>query len=300
MATLNLANKQKSDIQYDIIEFSDSQRLLKLTSHVLPNWEVAIVSRFSWDDLQLIIQAVNILRDNEVTKIELVLPYMLGARSDRNFMPYHQAHYMREVIAPIINSLGVSKVHVLDAHSDVVEATINKYKKSSMVRELTEIAARERKGRPFVVIAPDAGAEKRALYASSHLTKLYPEQFSGVIQCIKHRDVSTGHITSVEVLGNVNDLDCIIVDDLCDGGGTFIQAAEVLTAKGAHDVSLVVAHGIFSQGFDRFQGKISKVYTTDSFQSKDSMLSKFIRTVGNHDRIQKEFEKYVHVHSVFE
>lgn len=275
MATLNLANKQGSDIDYEIVNFSDTQKLLKFKTNVHESQEstVKIVSRFQWSDLQILIQACSILKDAG-HKIILQLPYMLGARSDRNFDYEHEAHYMREVIAPIINGLGATRVFSIDPHSTVVEGCIKAFKPLSITNTLVSKAVLNvPKGRHFCIVPPDVGAEKRGLEAAKSITPDVEHKFEGIIQCTKHREISTGKILGVEVLGHPGGLDCIIVDDLCDGGRTFIEVSKALKAKGAENVYLCVAHGLFSYGFDTLIPHIEKVYTTNSYQSEESMIN---------------------------
>lgn len=64
----------------------------------------------------------------------------------------------------------------------------------------------------------------------------------------KVRDQSTGRITSYEVVGNPKGKRVLIVDDICDGGATFITLAKALLGQGATEVHLFVSHGIFSKG----------------------------------------------------
>ena len=83
-----------------------------------------------------------------------------------------------------------------------------------------------------------------------------------VVECSKLRNINTGEIrgTKVHSTGFLNH-DCVIVDDICDGGRTFIEIAKVLKQKGAGKIKLYVTHGIFSKGLDVFDGLIDEIYT---------------------------------------
>lgn len=76
----------------------------------------------------------------------------------------------------------------------------------------------------------------------------------------KARNVQTGEITGTEVYGDVKDKVVLIIDDICDGGRTFIELGKVLKERGASKVILYVTHGIFSQGKQVFEGIIDEVY----------------------------------------
>jgi len=110
-----------------------------------------------------------------------------------------------------------------------------------------------------VVIAPDKGATARV----RDMVKGSP--WFTVVQCLKDRDPATGRIGGVVVQdpSRVAGKTCIIVDDICDGGATFVALARVLRDHGATAVHLYVTHGIFSKGLP-LDG-IDKVYTTNSY-----------------------------------
>lgn len=132
MKTLNLVYKEKSDISYEVQRFPDGQQdiIIKTVygkTHII-GWEeekFTIKSHFnSFRDLELIICAVKALRRLGVKEIHLYIPYLLGARSDRQFVEGGTS-YLVDVIAPIINSLGFESVTVMDVHSDVAAACVN-------------------------------------------------------------------------------------------------------------------------------------------------------------------------------
>ena len=90
---------------------------------------VEIKSRLnSFKDLEVIICANQAVRNLECRNVQLYVPYLLGARSDRAFT-FHGVNYLKQVICPIINSQNFTRVRVLDPHSDVLEACINNFKK---------------------------------------------------------------------------------------------------------------------------------------------------------------------------
>ncbi len=89
-----------------------------------------------------------------------------------------------------------------------------------------------------------------------------------IVECTKERDSASGRLFKPEVLQPelVKGKRCLIVDDICDGGATFVALARRLREAGAIEVSLFVTHGIFSKGKD-LEG-IDNIYTTGSFTGK--------------------------------
>ncbi|KKK63746.1 hypothetical protein LCGC14_2991170, partial [marine sediment metagenome] len=108
-----------------------------------------------------------------------------------------------------------------------------------------------------VIIQPDAGAKDR-------VRALTPLAFE-IVVCRKSREQSSGRLSGFTVLEpeRVKGKRCLIIDDICDGGGTFVGLAEILRVHGADSVDLFVTHGIFSKG--RALKGITNIYSTDSF-----------------------------------
>jgi len=139
MKTLNLTNKDASNIKYRKDKFPDGQQNLTLTKvgvlgvpiATLKNGVVEIQSRLNnFLDLELIICATKSLRNLGVKEIHLCTPYFLGSRSDRQFEKGGN-NYLKDVICPIINSLNFESVTVLDPHSFVLEGCLNNFKSQS-------------------------------------------------------------------------------------------------------------------------------------------------------------------------
>ena len=106
-----------------------------------------------------------------------------------------------------------------------------------------------------IYVAPDAGAEKSVREDAAYFDKR-------LVTATKTRDTKTGEITATVVhdKDSVKGANCLILDDICDGGRTFIELAKALKAAGALEVQLYVTHGIFSRGLDVLKPHMSKVY----------------------------------------
>ena len=275
MKVLNLVYPDKSDIPFSVVTFSDSQVYFKLEDpDALSGIDVDIESRMSWNDVQVIIAAHAALREAYVDNIFLTIPYFLGARSDRKFV-IGGNNYIKDVIAPIINSLEFSNVTVMDPHSDIVEACINNMEKvdnTYLVQwALNDIYTDHvdplRLYDEFVLVSPDAGALKKIYTVAEGIG------YEGdIIVASKHRDIKTGKILSTKVPGHdmYIDKDFIIVDDIIDGGRTFIEIAKVIkeTFPDAK-IYLIVTHGIFSAGFLELGQWFDKIYCTNSVKDID-------------------------------
>ena len=284
MKTLNLTNLGTSDIKYQIQRFPDGQQNIVIRPWIengfktidegdyLVYHKVQIKSRLNnWLDLELITCAIASLRELGVEEIHLYTPYIMGARSDRKFEEGGN-NYLKDVICPIINSLEFNSVTCIDPHSDCLEMGIKRFKKESN-EQLIEFAIRGNikpndPSKDIILISPDAGASKKIYKLAEQIG------YKGdIITCSKERDIE-GKLTKTVVPwkeGQLFDKDVIIVDDICDGGRTFINIAEVIKNKTKGwkyetKIYLIVTHGIFSKGLEELGEYFNGIYCTNSYQ----------------------------------
>jgi len=123
----------------------------------------------------------------------------------------------------------------------------------------TDCVAAVRAGGAFdnnpVVVIPDAGAAKKAYEWIAELDN------AQVVQAQKKRDVGTGALSGFSIpVEDLNGRPCIVVDDICDGGGTFLGLAEQLAAANAGAMTLVVSHGLFTKGVSALREHYAAIY----------------------------------------
>ncbi len=204
----------------------------------------------SFDDLFLIAQAKRIMP--HITT--LVINYLLCARCDRRFSD--KESFDLEIVSDFINHMNFDSVKILKPHSPVSIRLINNSTELSVTSDLVQQCIIHNQLTDYSIISPDKGA---SIWITRELGS------TDVIQCDKKRDLESGEVISVKFTDTPKS-DCIIVDDLCDGGRTFIELSTELKSRGVNRVYLVVTHGIFSKGVDVFDGYIEKIYCTDSFE----------------------------------
>lgn len=264
---LNLAYPEKSDIQFTVSKFPDGQQSITLDStfNVQLHEPIVIKSRLnSFQDLELIVCANQAIKNiDSLVRVKLYVPYFLGARSDRKFTD-GGINYLKQVICPIINSQSFDSVTVVDPHSDVLEACLNnfdKYNNFILVDDALSYMISEDEEDQIVLVSPDAGAYKKVFDVAKEF------KIEKIITATKVRDVKTGQIlrTEIPVLDQHNKLKYVIVDDICDGGRTFIELAKAIKdSRPTAEIYLIVTHGIFSAGFDELKKYITEVYCTNS------------------------------------
>jgi ribose-phosphate pyrophosphokinase len=219
------------------------------------------------DDILALLNATDALRNAYAASVTLKLYYVPYGRQDR--IANVGESLSLKVFAKLLNSQKYERVIILEPHSDVTSYALDRLTVqtassvgfSAYVREKLTKAHGGPGLENVVVVSTDAGGAKRLDRMAQEL---------GILDTAKgdkHRDLETNKLSHfscdrADFAGKV----ALMVDDLCDGGGTFIGLAEVLLAQGASAVYLMVTQGGFTSGFDRFKGKISRVFTTNSFR----------------------------------
>lgn len=207
-------------------------------------------------DLLLVMLVSDVLRRHGYSDIRLDVRYLLAARMDRAIDTCQP--FSLDVVGRMINSCGFSKVRILDVHSDVALRVIRNSENILPYKAVDQ--AWRATGTP-ITVCPDKGAVDRVNKLGPGYSKIY---------CTKTRDVQTGALSGFAVdipfpADAFSPFNALIVDDICDGGGTFVGLAKELRKVGAQKVYLYVTHGVFSKGVP-LEG-IDTIYTTDSYRS---------------------------------
>lgn len=250
-----------SEVPVEFFTFSGGEEQVKIDTSALEK-RIQVVEVFahiksSKEVMQLVLltDAIRRLSDNGNVRYYLNMPYVPYARQDR-VMEEGEALSIK-AFSSIINGLKYDRVFVSDPHSDVTAAVLD----NLVIKDQTECfieTLNDSWNKPFrltkdtLIVAPDSGSRKKAAKTAKYYGL-------NLVEAGKVRDVSTGNITGTEVYGDVTGRDCLILDDLCDGGMTFIKLGQELKAKGATKVILYVTHGLFSKGKDVFKGSVDEV-----------------------------------------
>lgn len=259
----------ENQIEFQSFIFSGGEPHIKINNNFDVNQTVTITHRIkSFNDLGLLLLAVDALRRMNVKTIQAFIPYFPAARQDRLMIPGEPLSV--KVYADIINNLNLDKVIVFDPHSEVTPALLNNVEVMYNYEFIKKVI--EHIGSSIQLISPDGGALKKIYKVSEYLGGIE------VVECSKSRDVKTGKLSGFKVYNDdLQDADCLIVDDICDGGGTFIGLAEALKSKNAGKLYLAVSHGIFSKGFAEMNAIFEKVYTTNSFNDFEEEKAEVIK-----------------------
>lgn len=189
------------------------------------------------------------LLDTYLVEASLTMTYLPYGRQDKSIG--NNSTYALISFSRLLNSLQFTRVFVLDAHSYVAKELINNFQNippHEYVYKLRDLL------KPDHYCYPDKGAVEKYAGTLGHVY-LYGD---------KLRDQYTGNILKYNLIGNPQDQKILIIDDICDGGATFVVLAKSLYNAGAKEVNLFVTHGIFSKGLTPLtDAGIKRIFTKD-------------------------------------
>lgn len=268
---------------YDAIEyisFPGGERHVRL-----PAEQLAAATDIAWtidariytpaDIMDLLLAADALHRVVPVgSTFRLVMPYVPYARQDR--VALDGEPLSAAVFCTLINSMHFDAVEVWDPHSDVTSALLQ----NVHIRPTKDlmVSTFRQKGMEHLLancafVAPDTGARKRvAALAKTFGTDMVPAD--------KKRDPVTGKLSGAQVLGDVPARPLLVVDDICDGGGTFLELARVLREKTDQPLYLYVTHGLFTKGLDALKGCYDGVFSANCRDSQTAAELGEFRALG--------------------
>lgn len=241
------------------------------------NQEVVITVRFKDAGDMFKLALLKDALDRSFPKsVSLYMPFVPFGRQDRVMVSGEP--FSLVVFARFINSLKFMSVTIIDPHSDVTPALFDRVVVKDNHVIVEKALYQHYSGElpeEVCIVSPDAGAEKKILKVAQHLSMAYPKTSFKVVKCSKERNVVTGALIKADCpIQNFEHLpELFIVDDICDGGGTFSMTGKMLQARGANGVNLIVTFGIFSKRLTLEY--IDTIYTTDAVKDFEAVPDKF-------------------------
>jgi ribose-phosphate pyrophosphokinase len=223
------------------------------------------------DNLMELLITLDALRRGSARRITAVIPYFGYARQDRKSGP--RTPISAKLVANLITAAGANRVLTMDLHAAQIQGFFDIPVDNLFAAPLFARDIQERyKGRDVMVVSPDVGGVVRARAIAA---RLHTD-----LAIIDKRRPRAGVSEVMNVIGEVEGRDCILVDDIVDSGGTLCNAAEALLRNGASSVSVYVTHGVFSGGAVARVGAapIEQMVVTDSILATEAVrVSRNIR-----------------------
>ena len=243
----------------NVRRFADEEIFVEVLENVRGE-DVFVVQSTSFpanDNLMELLIMIDALKRASAKRITAVLPYSGYARQDRK--PGPRTPISAKLVANLIERAGADRVLTVDLHAGQIQGffdipTDNLFAAPVMVRDIEERYGTKN----LVVVSPDVGGVVRARALAKRIDV-------PIAICDKRRE-RPGESEVMNVIGDVNGKQCILIDDIVDSGGTIVNAADALIEKGATEVMCYVTHGVLSGGaVSRIQNsKLKSLVITDS------------------------------------
>lgn len=290
LPVLNLSDPSKGQFRYESSQFPGGEQFIRIDPKVAAlqdnNLPVMIFSRLrDGDDVMKLLMARDAMTILGFDVRAAILPYFPYGRQDRTVNGGES--FSAKVFANLIND-NFDGVVSLDNHSPVTNAVLDfNIELSSFaavamwiantVTPNTDGGAFDWENEEIVILAPDAGAVKRAEKVAMEIKLKHPNWTIEVEYASKKRDLLAGTVLYVDCPTIYAAQHVFVIDDICDGGRTFIELAAEIRAGETQPLSLnlFVTHGIFSKGLDTLCGYYDLIATTDSFYSYEEYAAMF-------------------------
>jgi ribose-phosphate pyrophosphokinase len=263
---LGIVKVKGEDVEYPAGEVS-----IKLTGtdNIKGNTFVIRTRLNSPSDIIRLVMAANALKEQGATTIKAFIPYFPYSRQDR--VCQKGEAFSLKVICDTLESSSVDEITTYDAHSNVIATLFEerhgirciKFRNNSNVLEVGAMIERKKlRGKDIILVCPDQGASKK----TQGILDALPI-FKGTVYCNKIRKL-TGNIEYIPLRENLKGKIPFVVDDICDGGATFIALAEQLKLCEAEKPHLFVSHGVFSKGINVLLEHYESIGTTNSISNE--------------------------------
>ncbi|MCZ4290162.1 ribose-phosphate pyrophosphokinase [Hoeflea alexandrii] len=248
--------------------FADQEIFVEIQENVRGE-DVFILQSTSFptnDHLMELLIMIDAFRRSSARRITAVLPYFGYARQDRRASG--RTPISAKLVANLITEAGADRVLTLDLHAGQIQGffdipTDNLFAIPVIARDIKAHYQLEN----VMVVSPDVGGVVRARALGKRLGSL--------LAIVDKRRDRPGESEVMNIIGEVDGKDCILIDDIVDSGGTLCNAAEALLANGAKSVTAYITHGVLSGGAVArvSSSKLKELVITDSIQPTPEILS---------------------------
>ncbi len=281
-------------VNSNIRRFADGEVYIEINENIRGNsiFVIQSTSNPANDNLMELLICVDALRRSSAKNINAVIPYFGYARQDRKVVP--RTAISAKLVSNLITNAGANRILSVDLHAGQIQGFFD-----IPVDNLfdTPIFARyiknKMKLKNMICVSPDVGGVER--------TRALSRRLNSSIAIIDKRRPAPGKSEVMNIVGNVKNKNCVIVDDIIDSGGTIVNAAKALKEKGAKDVYVFITHAVLSgQAVNKIESsQIKKLVTTDTIDnSKKIGSSKKIEIISLAPMISEAMKRIANSTSV--
>ncbi len=252
--------------QASVKRFSDMEVFVEIQENVRGH-DVYVVQSTSYpanDNLMELLVTLDALKRGSARRITAVIPYFGYARQDRKSGP--RTPISAKLVANLITIAGASRVLTMDLHAGQIQGffdipTDNLFSAPVFTTDIEKRFS----GKDLVIVSPDVGGVVRA--------RAIAKRLDVDLAIIDKRREKAGVSEVMNIIGDVRQRHCILVDDIVDSAGTLCNAADALIKAGAESASAYVTHGVLSGGAVArvTASPLEKLIITDSIQATEAM-----------------------------
>ena len=253
-------------VHSSIRKFSDGEIYIEIKENIRGNsiFIVQSVSSPANDNLMELLLCIDALKRSSAKNITAVIPYFGYARQDRKVAP--RTSISAKLVSNLITKAGADRVVTVDLHAGQIQGFFDLPVDNLFA---TPIFARHVKknikSKNLICVAPDVGGVER--------TRALARKLDIGIGIIDKRRPAPGKSQVMNVIGNVKNKTCIIIDDIIDSGGTIVNAAQALINRGAKEIHVYITHGVLSgEAVEKIKkSKIKKLVITDTIDNLEKV-----------------------------
>jgi len=226
-------------VNSSIRKFADGEIYTELNENIRGNsiFIIQSISSPANDNLMELLLCIDALKRSSAKNITAVIPYFGYARQDRKVVP--RTSISAKLVSNLITTAGADRVVTVDLHAGQIQGFFDIPVDNLFSTPIFARHARKKiKSKKIICVAPDVGGTERA----RALGKL----LNVGLAIVDKRRPKPGQSQVMNVIGDVKDQTCIIVDDIIDSGGTIVNAAKALKSRGAKEVYVYITHGVLS------------------------------------------------------
>jgi ribose-phosphate pyrophosphokinase len=253
-------------INSSIRKFSDGEIYIEINENIRGNsiFLIQSISSPANDNLMELLLCIDALKRSSAKNITAVIPYFGYARQDRKVVP--RTSISAKLVSNLITKAGADRIVTVDLHSGQIQGFFdipvdNLFATPIFARHIKK----KIKTKNLICVAPDVGGTARA--------RALGKMLNIGLAIVDKRRSAPGKSVVMNVIGNVKNKTCIMVDDIIDSGGTIVNAAKALKNRGAKEVHVYVTHGVLSGDAVNkiLKSEIKNLIVTDTIENIDKV-----------------------------
>ena len=280
--------------------FSDGEFVVSYEQSIRGKDVFLVQSTFpNSDNLMELLLMIDAAKRASARHIIAVMPYFGWARQDRKDKP--RVSIGAKLVADLLSVAGIDRLITMDLHADQIQGFFNVpvdhlYASGVLLPYVQGLHLKD-----LVIASPDVGGSKRANTYAKYLG-------CPLVLCNKTR-ARANVVDTIQIIGDVKDKTCIVIDDICDTAGSLVAGCEILKRHGAKDIYTGITHGVFSRdAIAKIENSpITKMVITDTIPLREDqkanttkiqvlsiaeMLANTIESIENHTPVSKVYEEY--------